>query len=204
MGLKRTARPSRSRPRRGPRRGRRRGGALTYGADSSRPSVASVSASGSRVTVAPVSAGNGDGHGDGDRHRRVEHHREADVPGGGDAAFHRRAHRARGDPDQGSAHFTELRPRGSTRRGTAAGLGRFPWTDSRLVARGSRRSGVSTCPSCGPRSRRRTTRRAVGRCLASSNRITGRLTGAYGPSKGTHTGGNRCFFHYRRVAGSPS
>ena len=108
------------------------GDALTYGASSSAPSVAWVSVSGSRVTIAPVSAGTAT--------VRVT---ATDVGGSNTTAT--QTFRVTvtlpftddpivpGVTPVKAAHFTELRARIDAVR-IAVGLGRFPWTDSRVVA----------------------------------------------------------------------
>ena len=108
------------------------GDALTYGASSSAPSVAWVSVSGSRVTIAPVSAGTAT--------VRVT---ATDV--GGSNTTVTQTFRVTvtlpftddpivpGVTPVKAAHFTELRARIDAVR-IAVGLGRFPWTDSRVVA----------------------------------------------------------------------
>ena len=108
------------------------GDALTYGASSSAPLVALISVSGSRVTIAPVSAGTAT--------VRVT---ATDVGGSNTTAT--QTFRVRvtlpftddpivpGVTPVKAAHFTELRTRIDGVR-TAVGLGRYPWTDSRLVA----------------------------------------------------------------------
>ena len=65
------------------------GDPLTYGASSSAPPVATVTAAGSVVSVAPLSGGHGHGHGDGNRPDRLEHERDADVHGDGCEPFSR-------------------------------------------------------------------------------------------------------------------
>ena len=108
------------------------GDALTYGASSSAPSVAWVSVSGSRVTIAPVSAGTA-----------TVTVTATDVGGSNTTAT--QTFRVTvtlpftddpivpGVTPVKAAHFTELRARIDAVR-IAVGLGRFPWTDSRVVA----------------------------------------------------------------------
>ena len=108
------------------------GDALTYGARSSRPSVASVSVSGSGVRVAPLSAGT-----------TTVTVTATDVAGSNTTAT--QTFRVTvtqpftddpvvpGVTQVKAVHFTELRTRIDTVR-TAVGLGRFSWTDSQLAA----------------------------------------------------------------------
>jgi len=108
------------------------GDALTYAASTSAPSVASVSLSGSGVTVAPVSEGSA-----------VVTVTATDVDGSNTAAtqsftvtvgrFFTDHPIVPGETPVRAVHFTELRTRINALR-SVAGMGRFAWTDPVLRA----------------------------------------------------------------------